>query len=498
MDGIFTKKETKIIDGLNRAAVIRKILKFTKKEATVGEMLLELLPVTDCQPVGQRLSTETSPIGTIDNPSKAQGIICAMFVGIDIGAITLTTLPFPSNFTYESVDGGHRKRAIKSFFNNEFPLPDGTFFKALTELEKEFFLNYGISLVIYDNLSTDEKGYVFRTLNKTTDVNHQEMLNSYGNIAIANLVRNTVRIVKGVNSTPHILFKMHLTPAKQDDLGVNETQKEVFNLLSSNNLRLKLDAAVARIVYRLYKDGNYGVCDDKSIQTMYDDADLTQDKVDKIKGKLDELLTFIANIADARKMGTMKAKNGLPFGEFILLSRLFLYMENTFNSYSINSYDDFYMGFKAAFDFWNNKEDKLTKKAINFDWDKRGLTIGEAFTKYNSGYDSFKKQYWTINWLLEKFDITRIENPYITLKDPTRSLPEKQREAKLSAQNFICAVDGKKLSMKDAVAAHVISHANGGRTTWDNIVMVRKSHNVAMGTMDLNSYKELLKSMGKI
>ena len=216
------------------------------------------------------------------------------------------------------------------------------------------------------------------------------------------------------------------------------------------------------------------------------------------KVKLDELLTFIANIADARKMGTMKAKNGLPFGEFILLSRLFLYMENTFNSYSINSYDDFYMGFKAAFDFWNNKEDKLTKKAINFDWDKRGLTIGEAFTKYNSGYDSFKKQDWTINWLLEKFDITRIENPYITLKDPTRSLPEKQREAKLSAQNFICAVDGKKLSMKDAVAAHVISHANGGRTTWDNIVMVRKSHNVAMGTMDLNSYKELLKSMGKI
>ena len=42
--------------------------------------------------------------------------------------------------------------------------------------------------VIYDSLDVFTKGYIFRTINETTDVNDQETLNSYGDIPIANLI----------------------------------------------------------------------------------------------------------------------------------------------------------------------------------------------------------------------------------------------------------------------------------------------------------------------
>ena len=110
-----------------------------------------------------------------------------------------------SKYDYESVDGGHRKRYIWQYLNNKFKV-NGKYFNELSEEKQRQFLNYEIVLSIYEPLDAYTKGFIFRTLNETTDVNHMEMLNSYGDLSI-NYIRELVRVVQGVNNRIHELFE---------------------------------------------------------------------------------------------------------------------------------------------------------------------------------------------------------------------------------------------------------------------------------------------------
>ena len=74
----------------------------------------------DLNPLGQRLETSSNPIGE-SKPSKAQGIIDSMLRQSDIGEIKIVRTP-DSAYPYESVDGGHRKRAIRSLLTTNSQL----------------------------------------------------------------------------------------------------------------------------------------------------------------------------------------------------------------------------------------------------------------------------------------------------------------------------------------------------------------------------------------
>ena len=80
----------------------------------------------------------------------------------------------------------------------------------------------------------------------------------------------------------------------------------------------------------------------------------------------------------------------------------------------------------------------------------------------------------------------------IETRDSNRSFSVIEKEAKLAEQGFVCAIDGKPLKWKDAHAAHIVAHANGGRTVYSNLAMVRACYNTEMGTMNLNQYKEMI------
>ena len=169
-------------------------MRYEKEPVTIRDFLLKWYPNIDVQPVGQRLNTTNTLVGK-SKASKSQGIIRTIVEGIDIGQITMVRTENAS-YAYESIDGGHRKRYIKAFFENEFPLfGTETFYRDLTPEEKKAFLDTELTFCIYDPLPTYLKGYIFRNLNETTDVNHQEQLYSYGEITIAERVRETVRIV---------------------------------------------------------------------------------------------------------------------------------------------------------------------------------------------------------------------------------------------------------------------------------------------------------------
>ena len=71
--------------------------------------------IIDCDPLSQRPDVESLP--------KSQGIIRSILLGYDICEIALRVMDknIPGvKHEYRSIDGGHRKRAILKFFNNQF------------------------------------------------------------------------------------------------------------------------------------------------------------------------------------------------------------------------------------------------------------------------------------------------------------------------------------------------------------------------------------------
>ena len=452
---------------------------FEIEPITIRDFLLQWYPTIDVQPVGQRLNTTNiieAPISA-EKPAKSQGIIRTILEGENIGQITLVRTE-NATYSYESVDGGHRKRYIKAFFENEFPLfGTKTYYKDLSAEDKKEFLDTELSFCIYDSLTTYRKGYIFRNLNETTDVNHQEELNSYGAIPVAEYIRETVRIVAGINNKINDLFSAKF------DANKNEY---IFDNLSFNNKRLKMDEAVARFYFRFYDGGGIGKASDKDLEKMYADESLTAVEMGKLKVKVDKLLSFLNDMAYARKNSI---KKGLYWKEFIMLSRLYFYMEDTYKDFDVIDNTEFYLEFKKVFNLYTGDHPKgKYKKLINLPFDKSGRTLVEAFRGYMGHYDTFDKVNQTVEWMLEDFDILK----YVQLKDPRRAFPTGWKEKKLSEQDFVDAVDGKPLNLDNSVMAHIISHKEGGRTVWKNLTVTSIQHNQAMGTMSLNQYKELL------
>ena len=112
-------------------------IKFCKQRMSLQKFLIDYLSITDCDPMGQR-----PPID--ENPSNAKnlGIIQAIMLGIDIGQITLVDVKDENNrYQWESVDGGHRKRAVKAFFDGKFKF-NGKYFSEFSQEENLFRKNF--------------------------------------------------------------------------------------------------------------------------------------------------------------------------------------------------------------------------------------------------------------------------------------------------------------------------------------------------------------------
>ena len=111
--------------------------------------------------------------------------------------------------------------------------------------------------------------------------------------------------------------------------------------------------------------------------------------------------------------------------------------------------------------------------------------VSEAFTSYLGAPHHEKKIKQTVIWLLLELDIKK----YVTILDKKRAFSKIEREKQLLNQNCVCDIDNLPLTLEDAEAAHIISYDNGGSSTMENMKMVRKEHNRAMGTMNLEDYR---------
>lgn len=457
---------------MTKNLVLGKKPTFEKKPMILADFIKDWIPNIDCQPVGQRLETD---FGT----DKREGILGAIIDGINIGEITICKSPTnPDGYEFESIDGGHRKRYTRDYIMGSFPKRfevRGKHFSELTKAEQDAILNYPITLVVYDELDTFTKGYIFRTLNETTDVNDQEMRNSFGDIDVANLIRETVRIVEGIYNMNHPLFET--------------TSGGNYRLLMFDNKRLKTEELIARIVYRLTQDSYLGESSQDQLNEMYRDSN-NLDMI-KIKKDLSEVLEFL------RIMATVHLKiynRGLSQQDFKMLSFVWMYLKDTYKKWRIEDMEDFLKGYKKGFSAVSDKDGKYGKILNNVDFDKRGRTIAEAFISYLGAPNHIKKVKQAMYWLLGEFNI----EDYIIVLDSKRGYTHDEKVRKLIEQDYKCYITRKKVVLGDCEASHIISYVNGGKSTYDNFVMCLKDHNRAMGTMNLEDYKKTLQKVTQL
>ena len=438
----------------------------------------------DCNPIWQRTNVDTL-FSSSSKPSKAQSIIAAILSGLDIGEVKLCWYQGQR----ASVDGGNRKRAILSFLNNEFQLhrksPWGQkFFKDLPKDVREFFENYKLRVIIYDDLPSNLIGLTFRTINTVTEVNPQEQRNSYGRDPLACLIRELVRVIPELSNSTHELYAIK-----------NSTKdgEQRYKYLAFNNNRLKMEDQLARIVYRIIEGQDpkkkfAGPSPESALFEMYDTVGIrwesNPDEKAKITKKVNEALDFFQKVANAAN--TRRGGQGIGIGQFSLLTRIYFRMRDNYGDFKVDNYIDFWDQFARAFLSVESRRDLIRVEDKNGNFVEGDRTVGEAFR----GYLSFDiPQEWkyndTLTWFLEYFDPLNV----ITVKDKKRCFTAKQIEDRLIQQNWTDFIDGKPLALENAVGAHRIAHSNGGKTIEDNLAVISAEHNTAMGSMDVDSYK---------
>lgn len=446
------------------------------RTVTIGDFWINHLGKINCMPEGQRLDTDPTLIG-VSSPSKAQGIIRSLLSeNIDLGTIIVSQIGDGDEAKFESVDGGHRKRAISDFLINKFPLFEcGRYYRDLTDEERLALLSTELTVIVYTDLAPEDVAHIFQTVNKSTDVNHMEMLNSYNVIPVAKVIRETARSVKGVGNKCHPLFGNY-----------QKNGMTKYDYLNFDNARLKIDKKVARIFYRYYNGGGLGPCAEENLEEMYNAYPDLQTML-KLKKKVNKCLSFIRDMAE---VVNKTLRRGLTEKEFRVFERLYMFMETEFGDFKINDKTEFgkavisaYMPFfKMPYD---SQIPALLKKSP-FDSTK---TIGKQFNDALNVYDTLEHVEFPIVELIKRPEL-KIEQ-LITIKDKNRLFSRTDRETKLAEQGFVCAIDGMPLSFEEAEAAHIIAHSLGGRTVYKNLAMVRAKYNKMMGSMSVDDFKKV-------
>ena len=467
------------------------------EEVNIGTFYHMLSPTSsvriDCDPVGQRPD--------IESITKRQGIIDTIIRGFDIGELKLREV-VTGQYRRRSVDGGHRKRAVRDFMDGKFKTHKNTFcqigekvfkignlyYKDLPIEVKEFFLSYKIRFTIYDKSMTDEQaGEIFRRTNITTDVNWQEMLNSYEDNLVAKFVREISRPIRDLNNKCHALFEYRfLTPEKR---------KQYW--FQSASTRLRDDEFVTRLLTVLVKpakESNWMTCSNKETEACFihlgdkENGVWANNSVEAKKHQklVTEALDFILNYAKAKKS---LSRQLLSTQEFTVISRFYAYLIRTFgrNGFKVKNWYELYVAIRGSMDKFVGKDEDILR--VDTHKDSKGLrTVCECFRQYLTVHDDETRCEQSMKWLLEEMDI---ENCGIVFLDPVRVFSADVIEQVLRVQKYKCWVTGSPLDIKDAAGGHLVAHSEGGKTIIENCMVCHKDENNRMGTMDALIYRSI-------
>jgi hypothetical protein len=136
----------------------------------------------------------------------------------------------------------------------------------------------------------------------------------------------------------------------------------------------------------------------------------------------------------------------------------------------------------------NNKYDSMTMENL----DGVETDVKSIIREYVKAFGYGEKQSFAAQFILSEMGDNLADFGVIVM-DTRKNPSKKDRELLLNEQGGKCFIDNEPLKLKDAHAAHIIARNEGGTSDISNYRMVRKVHNLRMGTMNLNEYMKVYK-----
>lgn len=430
--------------------------------------------VINPDPIGQR-----PPVSS--GWSKAQGIVDSIINGFSIGTITVRDIEndSPNQLVYPGVkwlviDGGNRIRAIRDFQRGEFTTIDDRNYRQLTAEEKANF-DMALNFCVY--ICTDrEATEIFRRLNTVTPVNKIEMI-------MANDVSNVARVIR-------CMVKSY------KEYQYNDTHP-IFQISTRNNGKIKAkywntdvnprrrwDEYVGIAILKTLGGGNVCASLDVLDDAVENDIEVSDKSLKTINRFFDDALEI------TRAMGSTKKMNGDTFAAFQAV--WFALLEQN-KSFVIKDHYNFATEFYAAHSTLTGlTTHKYDKEVREFKSGPRGTVKSKTETVRGFARTAIKnfanpsEQNEVANLYLELMNIKRV----VLFRDDRRTISKDRKFDLLALQDFKCAIDGQALSIDDAIFGHDTAWADGGQI--EEGAIIRKIHNVNMGTTTLDEYRLIL------
>jgi len=475
----------------------------------------------------------------VEDMDKKQSIINYLLWNVSFGGLTLRKVPEyevrengkSKAVKKECIDGGHRTRACKEFFENEWQTSQlldelvlegttynigGKFWRELPQQVRTHVLNHKLSLTIYGTDLTDfEAGIVFNWQNKMSSLNDIEQFNSM-DLEVSPYIRERSRVLNDDLDTKysqHLLFKTADKKGKVFDYGLTIQEADsrlrfqfimaqlMFwqtSLIDENNKPISLlqkDAGGSysweTINHKFHEESelwktetSQGVSKSisriKSMDKLLDDLHMICSCYNGAGGK-DKItyshLKFIFTILHQLKVkyGTNNIKiDNNKFGTFLMKVFAELNLKkNTllFSDYKANSDD--------------TKQDTAYKlllsftRASNFDYQFESLNIAK------DGSELFKDVFGDDMNEFEFICLDKLHENGIIVT-PKASPSDSDRNEMWVNQGFKCAIDGSFCKLEDMDYGHTdvprsMGIAAGAETSKDANTLVYRKWNTLMG-----------------
>jgi hypothetical protein len=425
------------------------------------------------------------PIGQRPNITsgwtKAQGIIESLITGFPVGSIAVRdiTNDVPNQLVYPGVkwliiDGGHRIRAIRDFQRGEFTTFDDRNYRQLTDEEKANF-DRGLTFTVC--ICTDQEATTFfRRLNTVTPVNRIEMI-------MANDVSNVARVIRS-------MVKSYKEYKYNEIHPIFETQTKHGGKIKAKhwntdvNPRRRWDEYVGIAILKTLGGGNVNASLDALDDAVEEDIEVSDKAIKTVNRFFDDALEI------TRAMGATKKMNG---DTFAALQAVWFALYEQNKSFVIKDHYNFATEFYGAHATLTGlTRHKFDTEVRDFKSGPRGSVKTKTETVRGFARTAIKnfanpsEQSEVAKLYLNEMNIKRT----VLFRDDRRTVSKDRKFDMLALQDFKCAIDGQSLSIDDAIFGHDTAWANGGQI--EEGAIIRKIHNVNMGTTTLDEYRLIL------
>ena len=502
--------------------------KFTISNVKIGDYYqLFTNSIINPSPRYQRPYTYNDTFGG-EGSEWQQGLVAATSKGEFIQPIhlrfrtkTINVLEQNKSITYyvlEVLDGGHRTRTLCSFIAGKIKTPadfyltideikydcSNLYFNELEEIVKNYFLSIELTLCVHYNLSNDEAGERFRTLNNLHNMSRQEKRSSF--------YKHIARIVRNMGAVDLSQFKMFTelngeslkyisVSLEKDSRATDELVASLFYIFSkmpkgSMDSYMKPNHNVLDSMYKLDSSE-----DNDESTSIYNSNTEVYQRVNKVLEFINKLTTEnidnnVLNFSKGRFSKSAIIKLAIFLDWIFTTSKSSkLKIENFDPETFWRKLNDTIPSIKKPHIEYQTYKIANGKVVIDKPGDVNAKVIPSAWNVWGTGDRLDDIQYINLHLMLN-FDI--VEWGFTkTKKHNLREFTETQKEQLWKEQKGICRRTGKPLTDIKWAADHIIPHAYGAPTIVENgqLISAEVNGNKSSG-VTIDDVKLVCKRMG--